>query len=128
MARTDVPTTKLAINVDIADPAGVAVDAANSHRVVIGGASGIAAGTEPRRVLIRISNTSAGTPTVTIVRGPGAQDPAAADLVTTAIPATTGVRDIVVGTKYIQADGGIYLNITAGHTGVVQAFELPAGG
>jgi hypothetical protein len=128
MARTDVSTTKLATGVDILDPAGTAVDVANGIRVLFGTTAGSALGGKVRRVLLRISNTPAGTRVVTVVRGPAAQDPAAADLATQAIPATTGVIDLVVGPKYVQADGGIYVNFVAGHTGVVQAFELPAGG
>jgi hypothetical protein len=128
MARTDVSTTKLAEEVDILAPAGVAVDVANGHRILYGVVSGSALGGRVRRVLIRITNTAASTKVVTIVRGPGAQDPAAADYATQAIPITSGEINLIVGPKYIQADGGIYLNFVAGHTGVVIAYELPAGG
>ncbi len=128
MARTDVPTTKLAEEVDILAPAGVAVDVANNMRVVYGVVSGQSVGGKVRRVMLRITNTAAATKVVTVVRGPGAQDPAAADYATQAIPVTTGEINFVVGPKYVQPDGGIYLNFVAGHTGVVIAYELPPGG
>ena len=128
MARTDVTTTKLAEEVDILAPAGTNVDVANGMRVVYGVTSGSSQGGKVRRVLLRISNTAAATKVVTIVRGPNAQDPAAADYATQAIPITTGEINFVVGPKYVQADGGIYLNFVAGHTGAVIAYELPGGG
>jgi len=127
VARTDVPTTRLAEEVDILAPAGVNVDVANGMRVIA--ATGLGAkGSKVRRFLLRITNTSASTRVVTVVRGPSAQDPPAADYATQAIPVTTGEINFVVGPKFVQADGGIYLNFVAGHTGVVIAYELPGGG
>jgi hypothetical protein len=128
VARTDVTTTKVVaaggVPGDIADPAGVAVDVANGMRVVC---------VKARKTWVRISNTSASTRVVTI-RRPSTSPPefdtvagvetARGDFATTAIAATTGVRIFgPFNTGYQQADGGIYLDFVAGHTGVVQAFE-----
>lgn len=126
MARDDVTTTKLATGLEVVEPAGVAITAANGSRVLFGVVAGSAAGGKSRRVLLRITNTSASPRVVTIPKGTQAQD--AADIVTAAIAATTGVVYVVVATKHVQADGGIYVNFVAGHTGVVQAFEMPPGG
>ncbi len=126
MARDDVTTTKLTAGLEVVEPAGVAINTTNGSRVLFGVVSGSAAGGKSRRVVLRITNTAASTKVVTIPKGPAAQD--AADIVTAAIAATTGVVYVAVGTKYVQADGGIYVNFVAGHTGVVQAFEMPAGG
>jgi hypothetical protein len=126
MARTDVATTRLVPEVDILAPAGVAVDQPNGMRVIA--ATGLGAqGAKIKRFMIRITNTSASTRVVTVVRGPNAQDPAATDYATQAIPVTTGEINFVVGPKYVQADGGVYLNFVTGHTGVVIAYELPGG-
>jgi len=120
MARDDVTSTKLTTigqgGADIADVAGVAINTTNNTRVLCN---------KVRKTFIVITNTSAGTPTVTVPKGPGASD-VPADFVTTAFAATTGVR--VLGPfngRYVQADGGIYLNFTAGHTGIVKAYEVP---
>jgi len=126
MARDDVTTTKLTAGLEVVEPAGVAINTTNGSRVLFGVVTGSAAGGKSRRVVLRITNTAASTKVVTIPKGPAAQD--AADIVTAAIAATTGVVYVAVGTKYVQADGGIYVNFVAGHTGVVQAFEMPAGG
>jgi hypothetical protein len=132
MARTDVTTTKISgsstatgLPGDIADPAGVAVDVANGMRVVC---------VKARKTFVRVSNTSASTRVVTIRKpttSPPEYDSSAnvetlrGDYASTAIAATTGVRIFgPFNSGYQQADGGIYLDFVAGHTGVVQAFEI----
>lgn len=118
MARTDITTTKLARDADIADIAGTTVDATlvtNGVRVLC---------RKPNRTFLRVSNTHGSTHILTVAGSANAQ--VATDYATTAIPATTGVR--VVGPlsgRFIQSDGGIYLNLDTGHTGVIQAYELP---
>jgi hypothetical protein len=112
LARTDVTTTKLGYGYNAVAGAGTAVDQANGMRVLCGKA---------RKVLLRVTNTSAGTPTVTIRKGASQK---AADFVSLAIPATTGVVDIRPSPELIQADGGLYVDFTAGATGVIFALEL----
>lgn len=118
MARTAVTSTKLAINADVLAPAGVAVDQPNGMSVAFG---------KRNRTLIVITNTSAATKVVTVRKATNSFDNPAADFSSQAIPATTGMDFLgPYGGRYTQADGTIYLDFVAGHTGVVYALELPA--
>ena len=113
MARTDLITQKIAPGTD-ADflGAAVAIDVANGHRVL------------PAKVgktVLIIQNTAAAIKVVTIAKG-ASQDNA--DQASTAIPITTGVRVMRPSKAMVQADGGLYVNYVAGHTGNINALEL----
>src|SRR5258706_4649071 len=100
----------------MADVAGITINITNGTRVLCN---------KVRKTFIVVTNTSAGTPTVTVPKATLASE-IPADFVTPAFVATTGVR--VLGPfngKYVQADGGIYLNFTGGHSGIVKAYEWP---
>ena len=117
MARTDVATVKVAKDTDFT-PAGTAVDQPNGMRVVA---------TKIRKTFILISNTSASTRVVTVRKATNAQDIPSADYSSIAVPVTTGLG--VLGPfsgRYIQADGTIWLDFVAGHTGNVMPFEPTA--
>lgn len=124
--RTDVTTTKLTLGGatgtianDIAEIAGTTIDAA----LVTAGVRVLC--NKVRKTVLRITNTHGSTHVVTVVRG-NAQDNPAADYASTAIPATTGVRVFTFQQKAMSPDGqGIFINLDAGHTGVIQAYELP---
>lgn len=113
MARTDITTQKLAPGTD-ADflGAAVAVDVANGHRVL---------SAKVGKTVLIIQNTAGATKVVTIVKG-ASQDNA--DQASTAIAITTGVRAMRPTKAHVQADGGIYVNYVAGHTGNINALEL----
>jgi hypothetical protein len=124
--RTDITTTKLTLGGatgtianDIAEIAGTTIDAG----LVTAGVRILF--NKVRKVVVRITNTQAATHVVTVVRG-NAQDNPAADYASTAIPATTGVRIFTFQQKSMSPDGqGIFINLDTGHTGVIQAYELP---
>lgn len=114
--RTDVTGAKVATNSDVI-LAGTAVDQPNGMRVLFN---------KVRKLLIIITNTSAAGKIVTVRKATASQDPPAADYSSISIPLTTGVG--VLGPfngRYVQADGGIYLDFVAGHTGTVHAIEVP---
>jgi len=116
VTRDDVTSTKLVKDSDITDVAGVAINTTNGTRVLA---------TKWRKTIIMVTNTSASTRVVTVRKATNAQD-IPADYSTIAIPVTTGVE--ILGPfsgRYIQADGGIYLDFVSGHTGAVKAYELP---
>jgi len=117
MARDIVTATKLVTNTDIAQPAGVAINTTNGTAVAHG---------KHGRTIVVVTNTSAGTKVVTVRRNAAVSDPVPVDYSTTPIAATTGRQ--VLGPfdgHYTQADGSIWLDFVAGHTGTVAAFELP---
>jgi hypothetical protein len=133
MARTAVNTVRMIpalTPVDAAEVA-VAIDTANGMRVV--------PAVKTRGIVIRVTNTHASPHQVTVRAVPGAGNPRGAfggpgpsgssptepNFVSTAIPATTGVRFIVVPAHFVQTDGSIYLDFEAAHTGTVSAAEVP---
>ncbi len=117
MARDVVTSTKLGRNADIADVAGVAINTTNGTQVVAN---------KWRKTVIEITNTAAATKVVTLRKATNSQDIPASDYSTAAIAITTGVQVLgPVGGQYVQADGSVYLDYVAGHTGVVRAYELP---
>jgi hypothetical protein len=117
MARDVVTSTKLSTNGAAAQPAGVAITPANGTSVVHG---------KQRKTIIVVTNTSGSTRVVTVRRNPAVSDPVPADWTSPAIAATTGVEFLgPFSAHYVQADGSIFLDFTAGHTGVVYAVEHP---
>lgn len=118
--RDDVTPTKLAVNTDITDVAGVAINTTNGTRVLVGLG-------KKRKTIIMVTNTAAATKVVTVRKATSSAEIPATDYSTIAIPVTTGLE--ILGPfngNYIQADQGIYLDFVAGHTGVVKAYELPS--
>lgn len=115
--RTDVTTVKAAKDTDFT-PAGTAVDQPNGMRILFG---------KLRRTIILISNTAAATKVVTVRKATTSYDNPTADFSSIAIPVTTGLG--VLGPfdgRYVQADGTIWLDFVAGHTGNVMPIEVPA--
>jgi hypothetical protein len=113
MARTDITTTKVApgTDTDAVAPA-TAIDQPNGMRIL---------GAKVGKTLLIITNTSASVRIVTIAKG-ASQDNA--DQATTAIAVTTGSRFVRPKKAMVQADGGLYINFVAGHTGTITAVEL----
>jgi hypothetical protein len=128
MARTNIPVTSLVANGGIVtDPAGTTVDPTNGH--IIG----------PRvsaeQIVIRVSNTFAGTKTVTLKASAnsGSISAGQGDLAMS-IPATS-VRWIgpFESMRFFQAKddtgagsaGYLYLDVQSGTTGTVSVFSVP---
>ncbi len=116
--RDDVTPTKLAVNSDITDVAGVAINTTNGTRIVVTG--------KKRKTIVVVTNTAAATKVVTVRKATTSAEIPATDYSTIAVPITTGYQ--ICGPfsgQYYQADGCIWLDFVAGHTGVVKAYELP---
>lgn len=119
MARDAVAITTLAANGGADEPSGTAIAPAN-------GAT-IAAQSDCRKLLVRITNTHGSDHPVTVKSGanPPAFRQGVGDLSVT-VPATSGVRYLTLSSaRFAQADGAIYLDFETGMTGKVMAFRLP---
>lgn len=57
--------------------------------------------------------------------GPAGSKPSEPDYVSAQVPATTGVRYLVVPSSFVQSDGSIWLDFEAAHTGTIAAIEIP---
>ena len=123
MARTAVSYTDLTANTAVADVAGTNVDPTNGHTV---------AKAVPERTILRITNTTASTKTVTIKAG-SANPPAFAgglgDLVVSLTAGNVTTQVAFVGpldsSRFLQADGSLSLDVAASMTGTITAFRVP---
>lgn len=119
MARDAVAITNIPQGTPTANPAGTAITPANGQQISM-------TGVKSRRLLVRVTNTSGSDRIVTIEAGayPPAQR-ASLGALTFTVVATTGDMLIPVDTsRYKQADGNIYLDFVAGHTGIVSCTQL----
>jgi hypothetical protein len=73
-------------------------------------------------VLLKITNTDSAAHAVTIAHSTNAQDKT--DQVTTAIPATTGVRWVRPRSDLVQSDSTLHLDFAANHVGVITAYQI----
>jgi hypothetical protein len=117
------------VTTDVAESA-VAIDAANGMRVVVTA--------KAKHVGIRVTNTHASPHQVTCpavqgagntravygAAGPGGSNPTDPDYVSTAIPATTGVRWLSIAPRFFRSDGSYWLNFEAAHVGQILAVEF----
>lgn len=122
MANTAVPITALSTNASTANPAGTAIVAANTHSITP------TKGT--RKLLLRLTNTTASTKIMTITGGDnppadaagvGVLDVSLTDGSTT--PQTAFV--VVDGARFAQNDGTIVITVASGTTGNITAFQMP---
>lgn len=130
-ARTTITAISLAPGQTLSDVAEstTTIDAVNGMKILTS--------SPIRHVLLRVTNTHASPHAVTIVAAPGVGNPRAqhgaagptgsypveADGVSTAIPATTGVRYVGASGRYFQTDGSVLLNFESTHVGVITAVE-----
>lgn len=120
MARTSVPVTVLVANAENENPATTALDATNGHTIPVAGRT--------RNILLRITNTFAGSKTVTVKAGtkPPAYRSGLGDLVIT-LGAQNDVAYVLVESgRFTQADGSIWIDMAAATTGTILALRLPA--
>jgi hypothetical protein len=113
MARTAVPPTTHARNVNLLQDAGVAIDAANGHVIAAPQVSGQA-------VLLDIDSTFAGAKSFTVKAGvqPGSTDQVIS------LNAQRGW--ILLGDRaYAQSDGTFLIDVQAGAAGTIRARYLP---
>jgi hypothetical protein len=117
MARTAVDKKLLVANGFLADPTGTALDATNHHTV--------AAPLEDELVLLRVTNSYAGSKAITVKAGvgplAGQGDYTPAGLAQNAV----GWYGPFTSAKFGQADGSINVDCAASMTGYIQAFIVP---
>ena len=123
MARTALTPVVLTANAVVADPAGTALDATNSHV--------IAAGVATDEYVIRVVNTYAGTKTVTLKAGsnPPADAQGQGDLVlslaTGSVTPTVKWFGPFTSSRFLQNDGTVNLDVAASMTGTITVFRIP---
>jgi hypothetical protein len=118
MARDAISIVTHPVNTGTDPGAGTTINPAN------GGV--IAAGGKTTRLLIRVENTNAAGKNVTVKAGiqPPAWRASLGDLVVQ-VPATTGVRDLVIeSARFGQTNGDIYLDFETGMTGKAYAITI----
>lgn len=122
MADTAVHVSTMGLNTALANPAGTAIVAANTHTITPTKAT--------RKVLIRITNTTASTKIATITAGAnppadaagqGGLDVSLTDGSTT--PQTAFV--VVESARFLQKNGTIVITVAAAMTGSIEAIQLP---
>lgn len=125
MARTQVPVTVLTPNSAIADVAGTAIDATNSHYIDPGVYT-------LEELVIRVTNTTASTKAALVKAGvnPPADEAGAGDLSVSLTAGnstpTTKFCGPLTSARFIQAPGGaVNVDIPAGMTGTIAVFAIP---
>lgn len=142
MARTTLPVTSLNPKSPTLNSAGTAVDAANGMNIPLA-SSAIPSAASGDRLVLYVTNTFAGTKTVTVRAGAGvgvlstgvgvtgypipAQEGGLGDLVTGNLTASTGSAFIgpFDTARFVQPDGSINVDFAASMTGVIWAILLP---
>ena len=123
MALTPITTSaanRLIIGGSLVEPATAAIDATNGNTIAMP-----AGGWD--RVVLRVVNTFAGAKSVTLKAGASSAAIIPGDY--TISMAQNEIRYIPVtpSARYMQPDGSITLNYTAGMTGTVQVLIVPVG-
>lgn len=119
MPRDAVTITALAKDAGTSTPAGTVISPTNG--------ANIAAGSDFRKLVIRVTNTYGGDKTVTIKAGanpPAFRSGIGDDVIT--VTASTGDVLIPIGSaRFAQADGSINVDFETGMTGRISAIRLP---
>lgn len=118
--RTNIPVTKAVFDGFVIEPAATALDAANGHVVTP---------REARQLRLRVNNSAVTTHTVTVDPGSGAgSEPGVAALAVPVAPSQTVHIGPFTSARFDQAGGtSINIDLDAGFTGTVWAFEDPRG-
>lgn len=121
MARDAVTITALSLNAEVTTPAGTTISETNGANIAAGGST--------RKLVVRVTNTiTNATKTVTFKAGdaPPAFRSGQGDLAV-AIPGSGDRLITLESARFVQSDGSIDVDFSAGMTGAISAFELPAG-
>lgn len=121
MPRDAVAITSLTLNGAVDDPAGTAINATNGATIDAGG--------DTRGLLVVVTNTFAGAKVTTIQSGvkPPAEHASLGDL-TESQAQNDRTTFVLEGSRFIQADGSIWVDFETGMTGTIRALRLPQGG
>jgi len=130
VARTNLPLTTLTPNSAVLNNAGTAIDAANGMTIALP-SNAIPASPDAEQLILYVTNTFAGTKTVTVRAGtsnPPAFRGGLGDLTTGNLTASTGTA--IIGpfdsARFIQSDGSISVDFAASMTGLIWAEIVPA--
>lgn len=122
MADTAIPITPLVQNTAVAKPAGTAIVAANNH--VITPTKGT------RKLLLRLTNTTASTKVWTITAGdkPAAGSAGQGQLDISLTDGSTTPQETWVtieSARFMKSNGTIVITVAASTTGNIAAFQMP---
>ncbi len=122
MANTTIHVSTMTKNTALANPAGTAIVAGNTHTITPTKATS--------KVLIRIVNTTASTKIATITAGDNPPADAAGvgvlDVSLTDGSTTPQIAFVVVeSARFLQNDGTIVITVASGMTGFIEAIQLP---
>lgn len=117
MARTALTLTPLVVNASVTDPAGTATTAGAGNGVSI-------AQSIPEQIILRVSNGTAGTGTVSVVNGvyPSAQSGGQGPLTVSIAAAGVAWLGPFESARFGQADGSLYVDSSVVMT--VTAFKV----
>lgn len=122
MADTAIPITAFVQNTAVAKPAGTAVVAANTHTITP------TKGT--RKLLLRLTNTTASTKVWTITAGDkpaaGASGQGVLDISLTdgsTTPQETWVT--IEAARFLKSNGTVVITVASATTGNIAAFQMP---
>lgn len=124
MARTNVPVTVLTANAAVADVAGTAIDATNSHVIDVSAYAS-------EQLILRITNTTASTKAATVAAGDDPPADAAGEgtivvsLTAGNVTPTTSFVGPLTSARFIKSGSKINVDIAAGMTGTITAFVVP---
>lgn len=122
MADTAIPLTTLTPGTGIAQPAGTAITAANTHTITLPG------NVCPEEVVLRVVNTTAAIKVATVTAGdapPSGAGEVATSTVSLADGSVTPTAGLIpLSSKHLQSDGTIVVTVAAAMTGTIAALWL----
>lgn len=122
MADTAIPITAMVQNTAVANPAGTAIVAANTHTITP--TKGM------RKLLVRITNTTASTKIATVTAGDkpaaGSSGQGVLDVSLTAGDVTPQITWVTLeSARFVRSGGTIVITVAAAMTGNIAAFQMP---
>jgi hypothetical protein len=125
MARVALPYSTLVANSNLLDPTGVATVAGAGNGLQVPDISPNRRQSVPELTLLRVSNASGGSGTITLLAGTNPPNVAAGQggLTTTVANTTTQWIGPVESNRFIQADGSLIVESSVVMT--VTAFKVP---
>lgn len=122
MADTAIALTSLVLNTSAANPAGTAIVAANTHTITPTKGA--------RKLLVRLTNTTASTKIATITAGDLSPAESSGqgnlDVSLTAGDSTPQIALVVLeAARFLQSDGTIVITVASGMTGFIAAIQMP---
>lgn len=122
MADTAIPITAMSLNASVANPAGTAIVAANTHTITPTKRTG--------KLLIRLTNTTASTKILTVTAGDkpvaNASGQGVLDVSLTDGSTTPQIAWVVVeAARFLKSNGTVVVTVASGTTGNIAAFQMP---